>query len=82
MEEFTHVDAGQMNMYMNYFKENEHEKGNNNPIGIILCAGTNEQLVKYATGGLSQKVFVSKYMINLPKEAELIIILLNMHIKL
>jgi predicted nuclease of restriction endonuclease-like (RecB) superfamily len=69
--EFTHADAGQMNLYLNYFKENELEKGDNNPIGIIMCAGNNEQLVKYATGGLTQKVFVSKYMINLPKEEEL-----------
>ena len=43
----------------------------NPPIGIILCAGKNESLVKYATSGLPQQVFVNKYMISLPQEAEL-----------
>jgi predicted nuclease of restriction endonuclease-like (RecB) superfamily len=69
--EFNHSDAGQMNLYLNYYKDNELSEGDNDPIGIILCANKNEQLVKYATGGLSQKVFVSKYLINLPKEEEL-----------
>lgn len=69
--EFTHADAGQMNVYLNYYTENETNEGDNPPIGIILCAGKNENLVKYATSGLSQKVFVNKYMINLPNENEL-----------
>jgi predicted nuclease of restriction endonuclease-like (RecB) superfamily len=69
--EFTHSDAGQMNVYLNYYKENETHANDNPPIGIILCAGKNETLVKYATSGLSQKVFVSKYLINLPSEEQL-----------
>ena len=69
--EFEHSDAGQMNMYLNYYKENELTNGDNDPIGIILCSGKNEALVKYATMGLSQQVFVSKYLINLPTEKEL-----------
>ena len=35
------------------------------------CSGKNEALVKYATMGLPQQVFVSKYLINLPTEKEL-----------
>jgi predicted nuclease of restriction endonuclease-like (RecB) superfamily len=69
--EFTHSDAGQMNVYLNYYKENETHANDNPPIGIILCAGKNETLVKYATSGLPQKVFVSKYLINLPSEEQL-----------
>jgi len=69
--EFDHGDAGQMNVYLNYYKDNESAKGDNEPIGIILCSGKNEALVKYATMGLSQQVFVSKYLINLPKVEEL-----------
>ncbi len=69
--EFSHADAGQMNLYLNYYKENETNEGDNPPIGIILCANKNENLVKYSTAGLSQQVFVSKYMINLPKEEDL-----------
>jgi predicted nuclease of restriction endonuclease-like (RecB) superfamily len=69
--EFDHADAGQMNMYLNYYKENESHNGDNPPIGIILCSGKNEALVKYATMGLPQQVFVSKYLVNLPSEREL-----------
>ncbi len=69
--EFDHSDAGQMNMYLNYYKDKELTQGDNNPIGIILCSGKNEALVKYATMGLPQQVFVSKYLINLPSEREL-----------
>ena len=69
--EFDHADAGQMNMYLNYYKENEAHTDDNPPIGIILCSGKNEALVKYATMGLPQQVFVSKYLINLPSEKEL-----------
>jgi len=69
--EFDHSDAGQMNVYLNYYKDNEFTNGDNDPIGIILCSGKNEALVKYATMGLSQQLFVSKYLINLPTEKEL-----------
>jgi len=69
--EFDHADAGQMNVYLNYYKENEMNEGDNPPVGIILCASRNENLVKYATAGLPQQVFVSKYLVNLPSESEL-----------
>ena len=69
--EFDHSDSGQMNVYLNYYKDNEFTSGDNDPIGIILCSGKNEALVKYATMGLPQQVFVSKYLINLPSEKEL-----------
>jgi predicted nuclease of restriction endonuclease-like (RecB) superfamily len=69
--EFDHSDAGQMNLYLNYYKEKEMHKDDNPPIGIILCAGKDNNLVKYATGGMSDKLFVSKYLVKLPKETEL-----------
>lgn len=71
MGKFTPADAGQMHMYLNYFKENEAGEGDNPPIGIILCADKSETLVKYVTAGLAQPIFVSKYMTNLPSEREL-----------
>ncbi|WP_300978103.1 PDDEXK nuclease domain-containing protein [Flavobacterium sp.] len=69
--EFDHSDAGQMNLYLNYFKENEMAENDNPPIGIILCSQRDAALVHYATGGLSQEVFVSKYKLQLPTEEEL-----------
>ena len=69
--EFDHSDAGQMNVYLNYFKENEMVGNDNPPIGIILCSHKDNALVHYATGGLSQEIFVSKYKLQLPSEEEL-----------
>lgn len=69
--EFDHADAGQMNVYLNYYADQEMNKGDNPPVGIILCASQNAQLVKYATAGMAQPLFVSKYLINLPSEDEL-----------
>lgn len=69
--DFDHADAGQMNVYLNYYKENEMTANDNPPIGIILCSQKDNALVHYATGGLSQEIFVSKYMLQLPTEEEL-----------
>lgn len=69
--EFDHSDAGQMNVYLNYYKENESSQGDNPPIGIILCSQKDDALVHYATGGLSQEVFVSQYLLQLPSVDEL-----------
>lgn len=68
---FTHADSGQMNVYLNYFKDQMMAEGDNPPIGIILCADQNDALVKYATGGMDQKLFVSQYLVKLPTEEEL-----------
>lgn len=63
---FDHADAGQMNVYLNYFKKHEMTEGDNPPVGIILCADRNDSLVEFATGGLANEVFVSKYQVQLP----------------
>lgn len=65
---FTHADAGQMNAYLNYYKDNEMSEGDNPPIGIILCGDKNDTLVKYATSGLDDQLFVSKYLVKLPEK--------------
>jgi len=66
--EFDHADAGQMNMYLNYFRKNEMTKGDNPPIGIILCASKDNEMVEYATSGLNNDLFVSKYLVQLPSK--------------
>ena len=69
--ELDHADIGQMNFYLNYFKENEKTDDENDPIGIILCAKKDDIFAKYVLGGLSNKVFASKYKLALPSEKEL-----------
>ena len=69
--EFDHSDIGQMNFYLNYFKENEKTDDENDPIGLILCAQKDDIFAKYVLGGLSNKVFASRYKLALPSEKEL-----------
>lgn len=69
--ELDHADIGQMNFYLNYFKENEKTEDENSPIGLILCARKDDIFAKYVLGGLSNKVFASKYKLALPSEREL-----------
>ena len=63
---FDHADAGQMNVYLNYYKGNEMSDGDNPPIGLILCGSKGEALAKYATSGMDNQLFVSKYLVQLP----------------
>ena len=67
----AHGDIGQMNLYLNYFKTEENVDGDNEPIGIILSAEKDEVLVEFATGGISNKIFVSKYQLYLPDKKQL-----------
>jgi len=63
---FTHADAGQMNLYLNYAREHMMLPGEADPFGIILCSGKDDAVVRYATGGIRAKVFAAKYLISLP----------------
>lgn len=69
--ELDHSDIGQMNFYLNYFKDNEKIEGENDPVGLILCAKKDDIFAKYVLGGLSNKIFASKYKLALPSEQEL-----------
>jgi len=68
---FDHADAGQMNLYLNYYAKEEKTEGDNPPIGIVLCADKNDSLVEYTTTGLSHDILVSKYLVQLPSKQEL-----------
>jgi predicted nuclease of restriction endonuclease-like (RecB) superfamily len=61
-----HEDIGQMNMYLNYFRAEENMEDDNEPIGIVLARDKDEILVEYATGGISNQLFVSRYQLYLP----------------
>ena len=71
IDKVKHQDIGQMNMYLGYFAKEEYFEGDNPPIGIILTRQKDELLVEFATYGMSSQLFVSKYQLYLPNEAEL-----------
>jgi hypothetical protein len=68
---FTHADAGQMNLYLNYAREHLMEPGENEPVGLILCSAKDNAVVHYAMGGIKASVFASRYMTALPDEETL-----------
>lgn len=80
IDELTHADIGQMNFYLNYFKENEIAEGENEPIGLILCARKNEVFARYVLGNLNNKIFASKYKLALPSEKELVRKIKSLHL--
>lgn len=68
---FTHADAGQMHLYLNYAREHWAQPNENPPVGIILCSGKSGALVRYATDNLPNKVLVREYLTALPDEKRL-----------
>jgi predicted nuclease of restriction endonuclease-like (RecB) superfamily len=65
---FSHADAGQMHLYLNYAHENWVQPGENPPVGVILCSSKSEALVRYATDSLPNKLLVREYLTALPDE--------------
>ena len=65
------LSEGNIELYMGYFKAEKNTEGDNPPIGIILARGKDELLIEYAVHGMSAQLFVQKYQLYLPNEAEL-----------
>jgi predicted nuclease of restriction endonuclease-like (RecB) superfamily len=72
MMELKPEHAGQMNAYLNYYKTEVNDEGDNPPIGIILCSTSKEIVAEYALGGLSNQVFASNYVYIIPDKEELV----------
>ena len=68
---FTHADAGQMHMYLNYAAENWVKPGENPPVGLILCASADEDGAHYALDRLPNPIVAAEYRLALPDEAAL-----------
>ena len=68
---FTHADAGQMHLYLNYAREHWVREGENPPVGLILCSEKDEALARYSLEGLPNNVMAGEYRITLPDETTL-----------
>lgn len=72
---FSHADAGQMHMYLNYAREHWMKPGENPPVGLVLCTSKGSNEAHYALEGLPNKVVAAEYQTVLPDakllEAEL-----------
>lgn len=63
---FTHADAGQMHLYLNYAHQHWTCPGENPPVGLILCAQKDSAVAHYALEGLPNKVMAAEYKTVLP----------------
>ena len=68
----VHQDIGQMQMYVNYYKKTQMIDGENEPIGILLCADKDDAVVEMTLGDNVKNVYASKYLTYLPTKEELI----------
>jgi predicted nuclease of restriction endonuclease-like (RecB) superfamily len=68
---FAHEHLGQLNTYVAYYKQHEMTPSDQPPIGILLCTRKNEALVEFALGDLPNKLFVSRYAVEMPKKQEM-----------
>ena len=71
IDRLRHEYASQLNLYMNYYKHEVMQEDDNPPIGLLLCTDYGQTTVQYATEGLSQNLFVSKYRLQLPSEDDI-----------
>ena len=71
VDTFNHAHVSQLYSYLNYYKAEVMEPGDNPPIGILLVTDKNDALVRYTTTGLDEQIFVSKYQLQLPTEQQL-----------
>ena len=69
--EVQHEDIGQMNFYLNYYREEMNTEGDTEPIGIVLGAYQDKLVMQYALQNISNQVFVSRYQLYLPDRQQL-----------
>jgi predicted nuclease of restriction endonuclease-like (RecB) superfamily len=71
MKEVAHENIGQLKTYINYYKKNVVQAGDNPPVGLLLVTENDKALVEYAMADSDQHLFVSKYVLALPSTKQL-----------
>lgn len=72
VEELTHDDLGQMQMYVNYYTREKMNPGDNKPIGILLCPEKDDMVVEYTLPEDNDQIYAAKYLPYLPTKDELL----------
>ena len=65
VDELTHQDLGQMQMYVNYYDRYEIIEGENPTIGILMCKQSDEALVEL-TLPKDSHIYAKEYKLYLP----------------
>ncbi len=70
-EKLTHGDIGQMQMYVHYFDREIRAQEDSPTIGLILCTDKNDAVVEYVLDKGNERIFASRYKLELPPKEEL-----------
>lgn len=68
VDAFDHAHIAQLNTYVNYYRQEVKSHNDKPPVGILLVTNKNQALVEYATAGIDNRLFVSKYLLKLPSK--------------
>jgi predicted nuclease of restriction endonuclease-like (RecB) superfamily len=68
---FTHADAGQMNLYLNYARQHWSHPDENPPVGLVLCSEKDVAVAHYSLEGLGNTVLAREYELALPNQQRL-----------
>lgn len=71
IDAFKQEHLGQLNTYVAYYNAEVKRPDDNPAIGILLCTEKGAKLVEYATAGMDNQLFVSKYLLQLPSKETL-----------
>ena len=69
---FTAADKGQMDLYLAWLKQHEWRRGENEPLGLILCSSKKKQHVELLLRHGPHKMQVSEYLTKLPDKKLLV----------
>ena len=71
VDEFRHEHIGQLNTYVTWYHKHMMAEGDNPPVGLLLCTQKDHVLVQFALAAVDNRLFVSKYQVELPSREEL-----------
>lgn len=72
VDTFKHEHLSQLNSYVAFYNDQVKQMDDNPTIGILLCTEKGNKMVEYALAGMEEKLFVSKYLVQLPQKEQLI----------
>ncbi|MBL0301714.1 MAG: DUF1016 family protein [Cytophagaceae bacterium] len=71
VDAFKHEHLSQLNTYVAYYNAEVKRTDDNPAVGILLCTEKGKKLVEYATAGMDNQLFVSKYLLQLPSKEDI-----------
>lgn len=71
VDKLTHGDLGQMQMYVHYFDREIRTPEDNPTLGLILCTDKNDAMVEYVLDEGNERIFASRYQLELPSKEQL-----------